>query len=88
MISTYLGNITIVLKFPLTNAASTNGRHIYSGRGLGTVGEGGSDLGTLAVGGAGGGMSVAEENDAEVGVDGFERLDAAPRWTERVIDRL
>lgn len=31
MISTYLGNITIVLKFPLTNAASANGLHKYSG---------------------------------------------------------
>ena len=41
MISTYFGSITIVLKFPLTKAASTKGLHKY--RGLGCL-EGDGDL--------------------------------------------
>lgn len=76
MISTYFGNITIVLKLPLTSADSTNGLHKY--RGLfedNPVGDGGT---------GGGGMS--DGNVAEVGVgDRFgprgarlmERLDKA-----------
>ena len=29
--STYFGSLTMVLKFPFTNAASTNGRDMYKG---------------------------------------------------------
>ena len=79
MISTYLGNMTIVLKLPFTSAASTNGRHRYNGSGLGMVSEtgvGGADA-LLA----GGGIS-------NVGVEGLARFDDPPLCAERVIDRL
>ena len=74
--------MTIVLKLPFTSAASTKGRHKYSGSGLAMVGETG-------VGGAdalfaGGGIS----NVADVGVEGLARFDDAPLCAERVIDRL
>lgn len=85
MISTYLGNMTIVLKFPLTNAASTNGLHKYNGRDFGAGGEGGIIAGALLLGATGGGTSDAEEN---VGVEGLARLEEPTRWAERVIDRL
>jgi hypothetical protein len=40
IISTYFGSITIVLKFPLTSAASTNGLERYRGFFIaGTIGE-------------------------------------------------
>jgi hypothetical protein len=43
MMSTYLGSITIVLKFPLTSAASANGLERYNGfAGPAAPGEGGS----------------------------------------------
>lgn len=48
MISTYLGNITIVLKLPLTSAASTNGLQRYSGFWPGVVdGDDGGRLSAL-----------------------------------------
>ena len=72
MMSTYFGNITIVLKFPFTRAASTNGRHRYKGfRGAG---------GGIAA--AGDGRESAGENVAEVGVG-----DRLGRWA-RVMERL
>ena len=41
MISTYFGSMTIVLKFPLTSAASTKGLQRYKGFGTaGTAGDG------------------------------------------------
>lgn len=46
MISTYFGSITIVLKFPLTSAASAKGRDKYRGSGLlppFPPGDGGAD---------------------------------------------
>ena len=79
MISTYLGNMTIVLKFPLTNVASTNGRHRYNGRGLGTGGEGGASERVLELGATGGGIVVVGENVAEVGVEGLARLEVPAR---------
>jgi len=62
IISTYFGSITIVLKFPLTNAASTNGWERYNGLGIvgGVLGEGGTGLG--------GGISPLGEYVADVGV--------------------
>jgi len=46
IISTYFGSITIVLKFPLTNAASTKGLQRYKGFGTTeTVGNGAIELG-------------------------------------------
>ena len=42
MTSTYFGNITIVLKFPFTRAASTNGLHRYSGFCTAAPGDGGT----------------------------------------------
>jgi hypothetical protein len=56
MISTYFGNITIVLKLPFTRAASTNGLHRYNAFGEGEPpGDGGigidgmySDVGDVA----------------------------------------
>lgn len=73
MTSTYLGSITMVLKFPLTRAASTNG--LQRNKGLGTVaeGEGGTEVGLEASGG----------KPAEVGVG--DRL--GPRGA-RFIPRL
>jgi hypothetical protein len=54
MISTYFGCMTIVLKFPLTKAASTKGLQRYKGFGTaGTTGDG-------AIGN-GGGRSVVGE---------------------------
>ncbi len=70
--STYLGSITMVLKFPFTNAASTNGRHKYNGSRL--VGVAGADnVGPdemLVAKGDGGGIPVVGENVVEVGVVG------------------
>lgn len=75
IISTYFGSITIVLKFPLTNAASTNGLERYKGLGIaGTA----TDAGMLF-----GGATSVGETVAEVGVVAlFGAL-----WA-RVIDRL
>lgn len=63
--STCFGCITIVLKFPLTSAASTNGLHRYNGfEGKGVVG-------------LGGGSESVEGKVAEVGVvDRFGGLGA------------
>ena len=77
MISTYFGSMTIVLKLPLTRAASTNGLHRYNGFWM---------PGTKAEGDAGGAPSLEEAlgNVADVGVG--ERL--GPRGPERCIERL
>ncbi len=75
--------MTIVLKLPLTSAASTKGRHKYSGSGLGMVGETGVD-GADVLFAPGGGIS----NDADVGVEGLARFEDPPFCTERVMDRL
>jgi len=75
IISTYFGSITIVLKFPLTNAASTNGLERNSGFGIAGTGNDGETVfeGIISVG----------EKVAEVGVVAlFGAL-----WA-RVIDRL
>ena len=75
IISTYFGSITIVLKFPLTNAASTNGLERNSGFGIAGTGNDGETAfeGIISVG----------EKAAEVGVVVlFGAL-----WA-RVIDRL
>lgn len=73
MISTYLGNITIVLKFPFTSADSTKGLHKYRGfEGVVLVGDGGT---------GGGGMSGGKV--VEVGVG--DRL--GPRGA-RLMERL
>lgn len=75
MMSTYLGSITMVLKFPLTSAASTKGLHRYKGFGALATG----DAGTTGLGGT----DSRGEKVAEVGVvDLFGALGA------RVIDRL
>lgn len=58
MISTYFGSMTIVLKFPLTKAASTKGLQRY--KGFATAGT--TDNGAT---GAGGGISVVGEDVAE-----------------------
>lgn len=72
MMSTYFGSMTIVLKFPFTRAASTNGRHRYNGfRGAG---------GCVATTGDGRGSTGG--NVAEVGVG-----DRLGRWA-RVMERL
>lgn len=77
MISTYFGNMTIVLKLPLTRAASTKGLQRYNG--FWTPGAG-------ADGDAGGAESVEVTlgNVEEVGVG--ERL--GPLGPERCIERL
>jgi hypothetical protein len=70
--------MTIVLKLPLTSAASTNGLERYNGFGAdGVWGDRGIVLG--------GGISVGE-NVAEVGVVGVVLFGG--RWAPRVIDRL
>ena len=76
MISTYFGSMTMVLKLPFTNAASTKGLQRYNGLLEGAVevtGDCGMELG-FSTGG----------NVAEVGVG--ERL-AGPRGA-LVIERL
>ena len=53
MISTYFGSMTIVLKFPLTKAASTKGLQRYKGfetAGTTDVGAIGAGRGTSVVG--------------------------------------
>lgn len=77
MISTYFGSMTIVLKLPLTRAASTNGLHRYNGFWM---------PGTKAEGDAGGAPSLEEAlgNVADVGVG--ERL--GPLGPERCMERL
>lgn len=73
--STCLGNITMVLKFPLTKAASTNGLHKYKGFCTGATGEGG----------AGGGFWPSDGNVEEVGVgDRFGPLGARLLFLLRV----
>lgn len=57
--STYFGSITMVLKFPLTRAASAKGLHRYNGFCTETDGEGGA---------GGGGFVLSGGNVAEVGV--------------------
>ena len=64
MTSTYLGSITIVLKFPLTSAASAKGLHRYNGFEMVVDGDGGT----------GGGFIPSGGKVAEVGVG--ERLGA------------
>lgn len=76
MISVYLGCITIVLKFPFTNAASTNGLHRYSGF---CAGAGGC----VVLGLVGNDSVEFEGNVAEVGV-----VDLLGGRGARVIDRL
>jgi hypothetical protein len=67
MISTYFGSMTIVLKFPLTKAASTKGLQRYKGFvTAGTTDDGGAI-------GIGGGISVVGEEVAEA--RGVVRLD-------------
>jgi hypothetical protein len=73
MISTYFGRTTIVLKLPLTRAASTNGLHRY--RGLGApelAGDGGTGGGCMS-------WNVAEvgvgERFGPRGVRDMERLE-------------
>ena len=62
IISTYFGSMTIVLKFPLTKAASTKGLQRYKGFAI----AGTTDDGTIGIGG---GISVVGEEVAEgVGV--------------------
>lgn len=75
IISTYFGSITIVLKFPLTSAASTKGLERNRGFGIaGTVNDGETAFG---------GFISVDERVAEVGVVAlFGAL-----WA-RVIDRL
>jgi len=73
MMSTYFGSITIVLKFPFTRAASTNGLHRYKGF------DGGGVRGVVTTGD---GRASARGNVADVGVGA--RLG---RWA-RVIERL
>jgi len=77
MISTYFGSMTMVLKFPLTSAASTNGLQRYKGFWV---------LATGADGDAGGMWSaeLALGDVVEVGVG--ERL--GPLGPERCIERL
>ena len=58
MTSTYLGSMTIVLKFPLTSAASEKGLHKYRGFCTAVDGDGGT----------GGGFMPSGGNVAEVGV--------------------
>ena len=58
MISTYFGSITIVLKFPLTKAASTKGLQRY--KGFATAGT--TDDGIVGIGG---GISVVGEEGPE-----------------------
>jgi hypothetical protein len=60
MMSTYFGNMTIVLKLPLTRAASTNGLHRYSGFDDGDNASDGE--------GDGGGIGESGGRVAEVGV--------------------
>ncbi len=64
MTSAYFGSMTIVLKLPFTNAASTNGLHKYNG------------LGTEGLVGVGGGRESVDGKLADVGV--VERLGG--RW--------
>ena len=59
MISTYFGSMTIILKFPLTKAASTKGLQRY--KSFGTAGTAG--VGTFELGG-----SISFGKVAEVGV--------------------
>ena len=59
MISTYFGSMTIVLKFPLTKAASTKGLQRYKGF---ETAAGTTDEGTIGIGG---GTSVIGEEVAE-----------------------
>jgi hypothetical protein len=73
MISTCLGNITIVLKLPLTRADSTKGLHKY--RGLFGVVE------MVGDGGIGGG-GISGGKVAEVG--GGDRLARGARLMERL----
>lgn len=75
MISTYFGSMTIVLKLPLTRAASTNGLHKYNGFWA---------PGAIPEGDAGGATSFKVGNVEGVGVG--ERL--GPLGPERCIVRL
>ena len=60
MTSTYLGSITMVLKFPLTSAASTNGLERNNGLGPVDEGEGGTEVGLEASGGKPAEVGVGE----------------------------
>ena len=77
MMSTYFGSMTIVLKFPLTRAASTNGRHRYRGLASEGIGDGGEGRG---------GASTSGGNVVEVGVG--DRFGRWPRVMERLEDEL
>lgn len=77
MTSTYLGSMTIVLKLPLSIAASTNGLQRYNGFCAGAPpGEGGG----------GGAPACSGGNVADVGVG--ERLGGAPPRGARFTERL
>ena len=78
MISTYLGSMTIVLKFPLTSAASTNGLQRYKGFWVPATGTDGDAGGTWST-------RVEVVDIVEVGVG--ERL-GPPLGPERFIVRL
>ncbi len=75
MISTYFGSMTIVLKLPLTSAASTNGLHRY--KGFWVAGDGADEIGAES-------FEAALGKVAEVGVG--ERF--GPLGPERCIERL
>ena len=51
MISTYFGSMTIVLKLPLTRAASTKGLHRYNGFWIPSGDAGGAPSSTVGLGG-------------------------------------
>lgn len=77
MISTYFGSMTIVLKLPLTRAASTNGLHRYKGFWAAGDGADGDERGAES-------FEAALGKVAEVGVG--ERFGAL--GPERCIERL
>lgn len=77
MISTYFGSMTIVLKLPLTSAASTNGLHRYNGFCVAADGVDGDERGPES-------FEEALGKVIEVGVG--ERF--GPLGPERCIERL
>lgn len=77
MISTYFGSMTIVLKLPLTSAASTNGLHRYNGFCVAGDGVDGDERGAES-------FEEALGKVIEVGVG--ERF--GPLGPERCIERL
>jgi len=75
MISTYFGSMTIVLKLPLTSAASTNGLHRYNG--FWVAGDGADERGAES-------FEAALGKVTEVGVG--ERFGALGRCIERPME--